>query len=886
MAIKQSIRKHPTLFLALISAITTALVFIVVLIIFRQTPFGDNSLAINDARIQYLDFFAFLRRVLQGSDSLIFTFSKGLGGTALGLFGYYLASPLNILSLIITEDGLLLNILVVLKSALSSASFAIFLGYKFKKQLIRNDQPNTRKCLLLIILSISYGLSHYIAMQSSNIMWLDGVYMLPLMMLGVSKLVSEQRSTLLVIATGAAILFNWYTGAMNCIFIVGWFIFEVVFKYIENWNWREIWWIFLRFVLAMLLGVMIGAVILLPTMFALFGTAHGTPSLGSLFNVKFLGQLPTLISNYTIGRYSEYGAPSVFCGSVALIGAIMIFVSRKISAAKKYVFGGFVLFLVLCCYFVPFMTIFSLLEFVGSYWYRYGYILIASLLFMSAYYYFELSEERDSRRLLKAGILAAIVIVGVNFIVKPTVIDSSVVTTVWYSGILLCLISVLVGQMLKKQKSRLIVVSLSLLVLAELGLELAYFVNTADELQISNRVQYNNVTTQTLENIHNQDDSIYRISQTSVNRTGNNVFDENSNLAAKYNEGLALGYHSITTYTSTPDENQIQFLDKMGYADDYEIKTIVNTSIIPVDSILGVKYIMSEYPINGLKLTDLSPENSAKQVYQNPFALPMALVYRNNDLDMEYQGNPFEYQNQFYSKLLGRNINLYRKLDYQLVQQGIAGTGFTQQYQVKIPTGNYAVYGNIKASGMNPDMVLNVDNCYEVGYARANTTATGLLAPSVFYIPTDQNTKQVNLELSSSTSYNILEGSEQFYALDLNLLGKITDELMNYGNQPSMQMGKGGHVQITVDAESNQCLYLAIAADPGWTIIRNGETVEANLIANTFYSIPLVDGENIIELKYHAQGLLPGLMITATGLIGYVVVYFVEKRHSVKVRAV
>ena len=60
-------------------------------------PFGAGSLAGNDARIQYIDFFLYLKDVLAGQNSITYTFSKLLGGSAIALYSYYLASPLNLL---------------------------------------------------------------------------------------------------------------------------------------------------------------------------------------------------------------------------------------------------------------------------------------------------------------------------------------------------------------------------------------------------------------------------------------------------------------------------------------------------------------------------------------------------------------------------------------------------------------------------------------------------------------------------------------------------------------------------------------------------------------------------------------------------------------------
>lgn len=60
-------------------------------------------------------------------------------------------------------------------------------------------------------------------------MWLDGVYLLPLSLLGV-YLITHQRSCgfyLLAVTIGLGLIFNWYVGAINCLFSFGWLVLEL-----------------------------------------------------------------------------------------------------------------------------------------------------------------------------------------------------------------------------------------------------------------------------------------------------------------------------------------------------------------------------------------------------------------------------------------------------------------------------------------------------------------------------------------------------------------------------------------------------------------------------------------------------------------------------------
>ena len=61
-------------------------------------PFGTKSMLIMDMKNQYVEFLASLRSILRGDDSLFFSWSRSMGGNYIGIFAYYVASPLSFLT--------------------------------------------------------------------------------------------------------------------------------------------------------------------------------------------------------------------------------------------------------------------------------------------------------------------------------------------------------------------------------------------------------------------------------------------------------------------------------------------------------------------------------------------------------------------------------------------------------------------------------------------------------------------------------------------------------------------------------------------------------------------------------------------------------------------
>ena len=110
-----------------------AVVLLVMFLALDFYPFGEKSLLIMDMNGQYIHFFASLKDLVSGNSSLFFSWSKGMGQNYIGLFAYYLASPLSFITLLFDNEALPLGILVltILKLSLCGLSFSVYLSRAF-----------------------------------------------------------------------------------------------------------------------------------------------------------------------------------------------------------------------------------------------------------------------------------------------------------------------------------------------------------------------------------------------------------------------------------------------------------------------------------------------------------------------------------------------------------------------------------------------------------------------------------------------------------------------------------------------------------------------------------------------------------------------------------
>ena len=164
-------------------------------------PFGSESFLIVDALHQYLPFFADYQEKLKSMDSMFYSFHAGLGYNFLGLWAYYLASPLNLVIALVSKSMLtmILSHLYVLKIALCCFTAAFY----FRKRRGKDE-------ISIVAFGMAYGLCSYMVGYSWNIMWMEVMMMLPLILYGIDKLIKEHDGRLYCFALFISLWCNFY----------------------------------------------------------------------------------------------------------------------------------------------------------------------------------------------------------------------------------------------------------------------------------------------------------------------------------------------------------------------------------------------------------------------------------------------------------------------------------------------------------------------------------------------------------------------------------------------------------------------------------------------------------------------------------------------------
>ena len=175
-------------------------------------PFGDRTILTVDLYHQYCPFLvAFRDKVLSG-ESLFYSWNDGLGQEYYAAYANYAASPLNIFSLFFTAKTMpvFIEFVTCFRAGLASLFMLLFLS--------SND--NRRIDNITVVFSSSYALCGWFISFFWNIMWCDAVVLLPLIALGLKRLLAERKVGLYIVTLAIAIASNYYAGYFICLFMV------------------------------------------------------------------------------------------------------------------------------------------------------------------------------------------------------------------------------------------------------------------------------------------------------------------------------------------------------------------------------------------------------------------------------------------------------------------------------------------------------------------------------------------------------------------------------------------------------------------------------------------------------------------------------------------
>lgn len=753
-------------------------------------PFGDNSFLTNDLKYQYIDFFAWFRRVLLGEANLRYSFSQGLGMNTWGLYSYYLASPFNLFCVLFPADKLTLFVFVI--SALKLGCIHISSAWYVQKRF-GLSKPAT------FLLSASFTFCSWTISNLRNPLWIDCLILLPVCAYGCYELIRKQRMARLVIATALNVMFCWYTAYISILFLCIFVLVEFA-DYVadQGFSWKLMLDRALRFAGAIVLGLLLSAWTFLPTILAM---SKGGPvlALGPLLKTS----LNSLIRGFLPGMWvNNDSTPQFYCGVIMMLLAVSLLFNRAVSIKTRIATLVVTIILVASSVLSPLEYIWCGMRVPNGFYSRTAFLLSFFALWAAGY---ALQALKDHPKLCRVS--------------RPAVI-------------------------------------LPLLALTTIEL----FANAHsmwNQLYVGYSEKNNSVyvatATSTVKAIQDDDPTpFYRIDRTTTRAD-----------SAALNEGLALGYDQLSSYSSVNNPQAIALLNSLGYSSVGEFSTRYAEPILAVDALLGVKYtIVEQAPAGYVAIPE--PGDTASAAYGNPYALNLGIAASKDIQNCTLEGeNPFEMQNDLYSKILGHNVELYTEINATKT----ADSQDAKQWSVTVPAGSIGhLYINKDANaGSYWPVALTIDQRTINNEAWRFDNNIRQIADA----SDGPSSHTVSLEVAEGYS-DMPQGNEPvFYALNLEVFKQIIDELKTSEFVPAVF--EDGMVEGEYTAENDCNLLLSVPYDDGWSVTINGAVAELTPAADKGMSCLRVQkGTNKIVMTYKTPGAFAGLAVslaTAAALV-------------------
>lgn len=879
--LKKFIKEYGFVFLAfLIPLLLMWLIYIAL----EVYPFGKNSVLVLDLNGQYVYFFEELRaKVLEGG-SMLYSWARSLGGEFMGIYAYYISSPFSYLVVLFPKDHITeaLLTIILLKCGCLGASMSIYL---FKTTKYRRVNK-----LNIIIFSTMYALSAYAVVQAHNTMWMENVIMLPLIALGIEKLINERKFILFVSTFIISLMTSFYIGYMTCIFVAAYFFYYYFAHNINNENnlYQEKNHFIKslgRIVLYSAIALCAACVILLPAIYSMtFGkTTFSNPQFTFTQKFKFIDMLVKFLP----GSYDTVrpeGLPFLYCGVLILILVPIYFMTKQINARERILSGAIICFFVFSFNILAVDTVWHCFQKPNWLNYRYSFMLIF-LLLVFAYRAIEHIDKIDYKWVI---VIFMFISVTTLIIQKNDYEFVDDLKCIWLTLALLAIYIILLHLKTLKHYRRLASQLLLIFVCVEMFLGgLMNAVGLDSDVRMSKRTSYRDY-------FEKMQPVVDYVKDYDSRKFGSEFYRMEKTVHRKTNDCMTLGFYGISNSTSTLNAPVIRYLHQLGYSSKSNWTKYLGGTYA-ADSLLGIRYVITESTSDlsaGYEHIYIDPE-SGYYVWYNPNALSLAYVVNDEieGIDLSEEESPFLMINQLFTSMTGEKCEVFKTCNVQSTDYDNIVTSYVSEHRkfdednanqigrinfiVDVPAGHegflyfptdYPREAKLKINGTDSGTVMGneTDRVISIGKYDADTSVS------------------LTVTLEDDPLY-IMTGYQYFYYFDEAEYAKAMEILKS--QQLDITEFSDTKINGTINVTNEDgLLYTSIPYDDGWHVRIDGEEADLVKVQNSLLAVRITPGEHEIEMHYMPKCFVIGLSLTIFGFAAFFLSIFLYARRTKKLR--
>ena len=882
------------------------------------SPYGSNDILSIDLWGQY---FPMYRKFAldHGFSEAMYNWSGALG------FNNWVQNAFYTRSIFLIPFGLVpfaksityIDIAALLKFGLGAASCQLYAEYKFKS-----------KSPLIMVASVGYGLCSYATAFIMQFMWTDGLFLAPLVLLGLEGMMNGKSPLMYVIMLALTIYTNFYTGFGVCLFTGFYFIAEWFKREYTDANGKKLcvkanlkarFALLGRFSLYSLIGGLLTAFILLPTLKGLSITESANEGRFDFkqwyhtFAENISSMLPTTPASL------EYGVANIAIGLFAFLLIPLYFMNTEIKPKDKLLTGGFLGVLYAGLNYNPMDWLFNGFHFPNQLPGRWSFLfsfaiaivasngiakrngikltsIIASLiiaLFFTGYAKFgNLSEEKTkklpywNKLIIVFAILLAFSVIFFYFSQYMDKQAEKLAQTAETGG-----------KKLSEKEEK----SANLYKLKAGGLRFCAFATSVLlSIAMTEEICRNNVKVAADDNsgiLVSNMDSFIKISE-SLLKYGEKYESRNDefyrmevNETWTFNTPMIGDFKGVSYYGSTLNHGVYNLLRDMGnrvYANN--VSSVYNNSSLFQNSLFGIKYIIDRgryFESRSGKGYELVETNDDCLIWENKTPFPLAFAASNEIITEDITPDKVQAvhdQNELLNKLSGSETNVFEHID---------PADFTyDNVDIDTTNGNWIYHDFTRIDGNLPvtitwlyivqdDMPIYLEHNFNGGQLTVNGNIFEIGFEKFRCIGSYEPGTEIRIEY---TANDIGRGSFglDLYRFNMDKWNEIYDSVKANGLEVSSF--KNTHIKGSLNASEAGLVMTSIPQDGGWTVYVDGKKAPDFKVLGTLIGFNVGAGSHDIEFKYHVPFFKAGVLITLFAIAALVFCLRVRKNGGFKFR--
>lgn len=827
--------------------LTSLLIFLILTIIFLVKhiyPFGNNSLIWGDMHDQITAFYYHFYDSFKSNSSLLIDFTTSGGVNFMGVLAYYILSPFSFIALLVPRSDvyLVISVIIALKILLCGLTCLYFIRSYYK------NLPS----LLSVLLAIIYAFSGYALMMYQITPWIDTMYLFPLIMMGLKKVLDLKSPVLYIVTLTLSLIFSFYVNIMALIFILlASFIYLVVYS--ENSLNRR------KGVLA--LGISTAICILLSLF--IVGPSYLQISISSRigFNINNL-------LNSKTGPITDKLSMFMF-GGLMYIGLFFLLKNKK----KNQKFLNFYIPLMLIILLPVIIEPINKIWHFGSYAffpYRFGFITMFFLIVGACHGFsnYELTDGDKAKHFRMFSIITSLlssilifVIIYLNYnkfqraINTLTISSNSLLLLFLFLALVVCICGCFLLIYFNKKLDNFTLILIAIMTLTHIGINTSIYLGIDyDQRRLMSQYEELNAISKDY-----QDGDYFRVK----NEADNMIM----------NSGMVMKYHNLDHFTSLTDGNNLHSLKKIGYHSMW-VKTSSRGGNLFLDSVLANKYIITREDVNSkyYKLKNTYGDLKFYSLINEP---SYGYLISKNDTIFD-KDNSFVISNNLYQNITGNSdylFTIYNSFKTKNIEVTKNEKNKTTNYEIIDADANNYLEKEIKINGVKTvylEILRSTNhNKNEVMYENFNIYVNDKLFKEKAFDDADNGV--LNLGTFENETVNVKIELVKSIDLDNITLGVMdNNKYEKFIKEEKLDTTVSyirNKINVTLNTDEDKILFLPIAYNKGYKATNNGNNTEVLKVYDNFIGIKLEKGVNNISISYLPTGFKECLIVSIVTLI-------------------